>query len=386
MKVLFVSTSSSSKGGGELYLVFIGKALVKRGHQVGLACSRHESMDALCESFEAFGKVIRYPYRNTYRKKINVLESLLPQPREKAILNTWKNFQPDVLHLNKQCLEDGLPLLRLAEKSGIPHTCTIHITQSPSELKAKLGLLRDGLSRKSLRQYQGSLITIAKPRLEALQNFLPSQLNRILCIENGVRLFPLEDKLNTRERLLQREKLPQNALVAIAVGRIEAQKNPLRFLNWMVQLKQKIPQLHAIWVGSGRLEPCLREAIQQAEAEDWIHLAGWQSDPHPFFAGADLYVHSADFEGLPFSLLEAMSWALPTLISQNLAKELQFGPSQGCLPAGEQLESNLIAALGSSTDRIELGERARQTIESRFSMEVIAREYEKLYQKVIADA
>jgi hypothetical protein len=33
MKILLASSSSGSRGGGELYLIYLGRALAQRGHQ-----------------------------------------------------------------------------------------------------------------------------------------------------------------------------------------------------------------------------------------------------------------------------------------------------------------------------------------------------------------
>ena len=36
MKILLASSSSGSRGGGELYLVYLGRALAQRGHAAGV--------------------------------------------------------------------------------------------------------------------------------------------------------------------------------------------------------------------------------------------------------------------------------------------------------------------------------------------------------------
>lgn len=51
MKILFVSTSSGSRGGGELYLIYLAKKLRQHGMEVALWCATHERMDELATSF-----------------------------------------------------------------------------------------------------------------------------------------------------------------------------------------------------------------------------------------------------------------------------------------------------------------------------------------------
>ena len=62
MKVLLASSSSGSRGGGELYLVYLGRALAHRGHAVTLWASTNPRMDELANTFSGFGQVLRSGY------------------------------------------------------------------------------------------------------------------------------------------------------------------------------------------------------------------------------------------------------------------------------------------------------------------------------------
>ncbi|HYR57886.1 MAG TPA: hypothetical protein VEO95_04630, partial [Chthoniobacteraceae bacterium] len=69
MKILLASTSSGSRGGGEICLLYLGRALRARGHAVTLWAARHPRMDELAERFAAFGEVVRADYTNTYDRR-----------------------------------------------------------------------------------------------------------------------------------------------------------------------------------------------------------------------------------------------------------------------------------------------------------------------------
>ena len=69
MKILLVSTSSGSRGGGELSLLYLGRALKERGHEVMLFASLHDRMDELRFAFSPIGTVITGPYQNTYDRR-----------------------------------------------------------------------------------------------------------------------------------------------------------------------------------------------------------------------------------------------------------------------------------------------------------------------------
>src|SRR5579871_1863607 len=138
MRILLASSSSGSRGGGELYLLYLGRALVQRGHTVLLWASNHPRMDELANSFSGIGEVVRSPYRNTYDLRGRSISSYLNLRAVGHLAREWKKARPDILHVNKQNLEDGLDLLHAARRARLPNICTIHLTQSAEYLKAKM--------------------------------------------------------------------------------------------------------------------------------------------------------------------------------------------------------------------------------------------------------
>src|SRR5678815_2084011 len=114
MKILLASTSSGSRGGGELALLYLGRALVARGHEVTLWASTHPRMDELTTQFAEFGSVRRSPYVNTYDRRGRSLSCYFDKATALRVGEEWKALAPDIVHLNKQNLEDGLDLLAAA--------------------------------------------------------------------------------------------------------------------------------------------------------------------------------------------------------------------------------------------------------------------------------
>src|SRR6266550_4684478 len=114
MKILLVSSSSGSRGGGEIFLKYLGQGLVQRGHEVISWCADHPRMDELAEGLAHIGKVVRFPYKNFYDFKTRIVGTCLNWGTSREIAADWAGLQPDVIHVNKQNLEDGLDLLRAA--------------------------------------------------------------------------------------------------------------------------------------------------------------------------------------------------------------------------------------------------------------------------------
>ncbi len=386
MRVLFVSSSSGSRGGGEFFLVYLAKALKAEGVEVGLWLSSDPQMDGIVELFGDTGPVFRQPYVNTYLRRTRSFSHLLPMDEGMdAIVEEWRSFNPDVLHLNKQCLEDGLDLLKAARKLDVAQGCTIHITQSACALKAAFGRVRDFIARRALLGYRGGIWAIAENRARALRAFLGERRD-IVCIPNGVRI-PAEEEIHRTAEALRKQHphlSEGSGPVAVSVGRLEPQKDPLRFLEVMEAWKAREPGLSALWVGDGRMRPAFEERIEAMGAQDWIHCLGWQEDATAFLCLADVYVHPARFEGLPFALLEAMARGLPCVISPELAADLKDMPESLWIPL-ESDSGRLMEQLCDGDFLDEKGRKVREAAVRNFSLEAMARAYIDLYEGLLEE-
>src|SRR4051812_42093326 len=114
MKILLASSSSGSRGGGEIFLKYLGQGLAARGHELIFWCAQHPRMDELADGLASIGEVVRAPYRNFYDYKTRILATCLNNGTSRKLAAEWLHLRPDVVHVNKQNLEDGLDMLRAA--------------------------------------------------------------------------------------------------------------------------------------------------------------------------------------------------------------------------------------------------------------------------------
>lgn len=380
MKILFASSSSGSRGGGETFLVYLGEALSRRGHEVALWTSSHPRMDEVAARFAAFGAVTRADYTNTYDRPCRSLAALLDRSSPARAALEWQALKPDIVHLNKQNLEDGLDLLHATSLIACPSICTIHITQSAAFLGAKRAWLRDWVSRRALIRYRGTLVTVSDPRKSDLQAFLGREAP-IESIPNGV---PIPAPLPESERTRRREELglsPEN-LAILAVGRMTAQKRPILFLEIAARILARVPEAKFFWIGDG---PLAAEWDARATALGIASRAqrlGWREDVAGLLPAGDLLLHTAEYEGLPLAILEAMAAGLPCAISETLHREMPFLDESNSIRVSD--DNALIEIL---EDRLELSRRAsaaRELAAANFSTEAMATAYEALYKQRLA--
>ena len=379
MKILFASSSSGSRGGGELYQLYLGRALAERGHEVGLWASSHRRMDELAQTFAQFGTVTRCAYTNTYDRRLRSVASYFDGASAARVAASWRGIGPDFVHINKQNLEDGLDLLVAAGRAGIPSLTTIHLSQSARFLRAVAAWVRDTVSRSALRSYDGILVTVLENRRRDLVNFL-GESSRIRTIPNGVPIFDL----SRREalRAATRAELGFNdEIVILALGRLVPQKRPLAFLEQARLIVNREPRARFVWVGDGELASAWDVRVAELGLGSVVRRLPWQKNVPPFLFGADVFLHVAEFEGLPLAILEAMSARLPCAIAANLLAEMPFLGSGDVLTVGD--DASWAEGLGNPALLAELGARARRIAEENFSFAAMAASYESLYRETL---
>jgi glycosyltransferase involved in cell wall biosynthesis len=156
-----------------------------------------------------------------------------------------------------------------------------------------------------------------KQALVGIEGVLSIRSRRIFCVS------PFEAstarRLNSRSKVhyiphpieLLEEPAQCRALGhAITIGRISPQKDPLYFLNMVREYRRythRKSQIQWTWIGDG--EPATRDLL----VAEGVRVTGWlpSGDVHELLTSADLYVHTAAWEGAPLTVYEAAAAGLP---------------------------------------------------------------------------
>ncbi|MBI4470309.1 MAG: glycosyltransferase family 4 protein [Acidobacteria bacterium] len=383
LHVLLVSASSGSQGGGELYLVGLAEELHRHGHHVEVVLSDHLRMDALAGLLDPHAKVRRVPYVNTYDRSLRVAASVLDHSAIARLAETFRRLAPNVLHINKQNLEDGLDLVLAAQRSGLSYVTTIHITRSMTKLGAVGGRMRDWIARRVLRESSGHYLVIAESSRAELVRFLGRHASpvSIHTVRNGVAPAPSGDRAAVRTEW----NCTPAGLVLGCVARIEEQKNPL----FLVELLAVLPEhVKLVWVGDGRMRGELELAAAKAGLSHRLHIDGWRSDARARMAGFDLFVLPSRYEGLPFAVLEAMAAGLPCLVTDadGLREAVLDGECGRVLPPHDVRAwlAALRPAIDDASLRARWGQAARRRYGEHFSLEATGRATLDVYRQVMA--
>jgi glycosyltransferase involved in cell wall biosynthesis len=376
MTILLVSSGSGSRGGGEIFLDYLGEGLVQRGHEVLMWIPAHPRMDELAQRVCRFATVIRAEYRSVYDHRTRTIATALNRRTSHRIAHQWQELRPDVIHVNKQNLEDGLDLLRAAHQSAIPSVCTIHLTQTARYLGARMAGLRDRIARKAFKDYAGVLVAVQETRRAALQQFVDGKTNT-RSILNGVPIPNLRGVSLIRAAKRHELNTGDADMLVLGVGRLVEQKQPDLFLKIASKIHQQLPASKFLWIGDGSFASRWDEWVERAGLRTAISRVGWRSDVRSLLFGADLLLHVARYEGLPLAVAEAMATRLPCAVTRDLAQEIPFLNENNVLFVDDF--PRFLKRLQDPTTRTAIATQGRELAEREFSLEKMAESYERVY-------
>ena len=394
MRVLLFSSSSGSRGGGELYLLNLSQGLLSAGHDVLPVLSSNPQMDELSSKFSRLGiPAHRIDYKNTYLRKTRCLGAALDRRTQRRIAEFLVTQEADIVHLNQQTVEDGLDLLFASRLADVNAVTTVHQPASMQSLRATGGRVRDSVARLAFGRAEISAIAVSHASARQLSAFLrwpqsePFIANLdvhkgglVYTVPNGIQ----ETRHGDRSEIRASCKIPDNAIVLGCLGRIEFEKNPDFFCDI---LKSLPTSFYGLWIGDGRLRARLEQRVRDSGLENRFHITGWQDNAAALLNAVDVFLLPSLYEGLPLALLEAMSLKLPCVVSDvdGTLDAIAHGVT------GLRCEVNhldtwrkvVLEVAQCSELANRLGTEAYKAWESQFSLEAMTKRTIAVYEDVI---
>lgn len=99
----------------------------------------------------------------------------------------------------------------------------------------------------------------------------------------------------------------------IFLGRLSNEKNPLRFINIIKDVKKEIPTIRTAVVGDGTLMDGVKSSIIKNNLQNNIELLGFKDNPTKILSSSKCMVMTSVMEGTPMSALEALAFGVPII-------------------------------------------------------------------------
>jgi glycosyltransferase involved in cell wall biosynthesis len=366
MKLLFV-TGSLVHGGAERHTITLLNRLAERGHECHAAYVQ-DNASQLGRLQGAASAECLHAGRYLDFAALERLKDLIEKTQPTAVLAA-----------NPYAMLYASIALR---RSGVraPLMVTFHTT-----------LLRDAKSWLQMLYYRplfwsaDSLVFVCESqRRHWLRRLVLGRSSR--TIHNGVDLEHWRSpgpEVRTRMRRVL-GLADQDYVVAISAV-LRPEKNHLQLLEALARLRGRGIAARALLIGDGPMRAAIEARARALGLE--VLIAGFQQDVRPFLAAADaVALCSTSVETFSLAALEAMALGRPVVLSEigGAAEMVRPGEEGFLFPAGDtHALVERLAALSDPRLREDMGARARETVEARFSERAMVDRYEGLLQQLV---
>jgi glycosyltransferase involved in cell wall biosynthesis len=182
-------------------------------------------------------------------------------------------------------------------------------------------------------------------------------------------------------------ELADRTPVVGCVANFTPKKDHAGLLVAIGEVRKLVPDVVLILVGSGPLEAELRARVRERDLEGTVRFLGSRDDVLELLPGLDLFVLGSRFEGLPISLLEAMSAEIAVVAtSVGGVPEAVTDGVEGTLVAPgrpQELAAAIAYLLREPGRRATLAAAAADRVRADFSIERAVLRTERLYRQLL---
>jgi glycosyltransferase involved in cell wall biosynthesis len=352
-------------GGAERQVILLAKGLHRRSWKVSVVALSGAGGDAAAELTAAGIGFLTLRMRKG-----------LADPRGWIRFHRWIRYQsPDVMHAH---LPHAAWLARWSRLAAPVRVVvdTLH-TSSTGTNGRKLGYRWSGW-------LADRVTAVSQAAADAHLSCSMVSRNKLIVLPNGVDGDVWRPDPSVRKAVRLELGLEQEFLW-LAAGRLEPVKDYPTLLAAMTQIPEPAQLLIA---GAGPLQRELIQLAAKLRLEDRVRFLGFEPNITRWMQAADGFVLSSRWEGLPMGLLEAAACGLPAMATcvPGTPEVILDGETGWLTPAGD---SAALAELMTRMVRLPLherramGERARQFVMERFSLDAVLDRWEELYARLL---
>lgn len=220
--------------------------------------------------------------------------------------------------------------------------------------------------------YDNQLITISRP----LFNYYKKKSQKVVYIPNGITIPQLQENKNRREKYI------------LFCSRLVPEKGVHYLIDAFKDLENEFKDYKLYICGRSMHSDAYVDELKKSASDGRKilflgHVSGKKK--HNLFNNASIYVLPSEIEGMSISLLEAMSYGVPALVSnipenKLVAKKYGFYFKSGDV---DSLKSNLRYMLKNISEVTEKANNARSFVSKYYDWNIIAKQYYELYTALV---
>jgi glycosyltransferase involved in cell wall biosynthesis len=374
MRIVYVLTSLGI-GGAERQALELAARMQRRGHAVALVVLR-EPLAGQREHWEHSGAWPNAALFEHLGMRRQPLSFLLALARAAEIV---RRFRAEIVHSHSFHANIFARLASMRQRST-PLVCTVHNVYEGAWPRMLAYRLTDRLCAKTTAVSQAAAQRFM--RLGAIPR------HKCAVVVNGVDVDRLAANAGRRAQM-RAEMAAGGDFVWLAAGRIVAAKDYPNLLRAFA-LAQAACGGVVLWIAGEAKDGAdlpLRALAAELGIAGRVQWLGLRRDLPALLDAADGFVLASAWEGMPLALAEAMAMEKPVAATDVGGVRELVGEAGRIVPARDAgALGNAMAAVMrmSAEERAALGRSARERMIRHFSMDARARDWERLYEEMIA--
>ena len=206
-------------------------------------------------------------------------------------------------------------------------------------------------------------------------------LSRAICDEGRIEV------LHNAVEMPPENRTDYSSNTVLFMGRLDERKSPDVLLKAAAEVLTKHPDSRFIFGGDGNV-PIYESLAEELGIDKSCSFIGWAKGEakEAAFRKSSMYCLPSKNEGMPMSVLEAMSYGLATLSTPvgGVPQVITDGVDGVLFPVGdvEALAAKLNALMGDETLKEEIGREGRSRIEEAFSLDAFMKHLIAIYEEI----
>ena len=221
------------------------------------------------------------------------------------------------------------------------------------------------------------IIALSEAQKEILIGEKIKRVNAVIVIPNSIS----EEEVGCAETDEKCAPLPAGEPYILSIIRLVRQKDPLRIIAIAEKVCQQNPAVHFFIVGEGPLNAEMKMEIEKKGLGGRVFLLGYRKDIPALIRHATIILSTSLWEGMPYSLLEAMYLEKPIVASDIEGhKGLVLDGVTGFLAGTiDDFEEKILRLLFDEQLRKSMGNMAGKHFEKYFSFEQFIGKIRSIY-------
>lgn len=367
LELLYV-ISTLSWGGLEMYILQIVNGLVKKGHNITVACN-------------STGKLFQ-----------ELTKTFNGEKRAIEIVNLGNNFFKNLKTLLKVLKRKKFHVIHVFRSSDLKFVAPALILRGDGSAiildpQIGVGVKKKDLLHKMLYRKVDAMIAISKDVMNGFLRNLPVNVGRIKLIYPGIDVEKFKFRDESRRRIREEFGLGDEIVIGV-VSRFSPGKGHEELFKAFKILMDEFNNVKLLIVGGSTVgEVDYFRSLQKLADELGINSrtiwVGFRKDVQDVLCAFDIFVAPSHAEAFGLSLVEAMATELPVVATKSAGflDIISNGMNGLFFEKGdhEDLAEKIKLLIKDKGFAKQLGKKARETVCEKFSFERYLNEIEALY-------